>query len=64
MGMIACFQMVDNQCINQLLEKDAEPLDRIINSKNVRGAYEKDYSVIDGRRYTVRFCFLRIQGKK
>ena len=30
MGMIACFQMVDNQCISQLLEKDEDELFEII----------------------------------
>ena len=42
MGMIACFQMVDNQCISQLLEKDEDELFEIIEEMQ-----EDDDSVLD-----------------
>ena len=42
MGMIACFQMVDNQCINQLLEMDADEL-----FEEIEEMQEDDDSVLD-----------------
>ena len=42
MGMIACLQMVDNQCINQLLEKDADEL-----FEEIEEMQEADDSVLD-----------------